>query len=42
VEEPRQLAVVRRLGCDAAQGNLFAPAGPVSAIEPLLRRAVAP
>jgi diguanylate cyclase len=40
VEEARQLAVVRRLGCDAAQGNLFAPAGPVSAIEPLLKRAV--
>jgi diguanylate cyclase (GGDEF)-like protein len=41
VEEPRQLSTVRRLGCDAAQGNLFAPAGPVKAIEPLMQRAVA-
>jgi EAL domain-containing protein (putative c-di-GMP-specific phosphodiesterase class I) len=40
VEEARQLSVVRRLGCDAAQGNLFAPAGPVKAIEPLLNRAI--
>jgi diguanylate cyclase len=40
VEEAAQLDVVRRLGCDAAQGNLFAPAGPVEAIEPLLHRAV--
>jgi diguanylate cyclase (GGDEF)-like protein len=39
VEEKGQLAVVSGLGCDVAQGNLFAPAGEPNAIEPLLRNA---
>jgi EAL domain-containing protein (putative c-di-GMP-specific phosphodiesterase class I) len=38
VETPGQLAQLRELGVDVAQGNLLAPAQPASAIEALLRR----
>jgi predicted signal transduction protein with EAL and GGDEF domain len=38
VETPEQLALLRELGCSAAQGYLFAPPVPVDELGPLLRR----
>jgi excisionase family DNA binding protein len=38
VETLEQARWVRALGCDAAQGYLFAPPAPAGALEPLLRR----
>ncbi len=37
VEEPGQLAALRTLGCDAAQGHLFGSPVPAAAVEELLR-----
>ena len=37
VETARQLAVLRELGCDLAQGFLFSPARPADDLGPLLR-----
>jgi EAL domain-containing protein (putative c-di-GMP-specific phosphodiesterase class I) len=36
VETPRQLGQLRRLGCDRAQGFLFAPPVPAHRIEPMM------
>jgi len=36
VETCEQLAQIQALNCDAAQGGLFAPAGPAEQIEPIL------
>ncbi|MDX6729142.1 MAG: hypothetical protein QOK49_3947, partial [Baekduia sp.] len=41
VETLEQARWVRSLGCDAAQGYLFAPPAPAGALEPLLRRGLA-
>jgi EAL domain-containing protein (putative c-di-GMP-specific phosphodiesterase class I) len=38
VETPAQLAALGRLGCDLAQGYLFAPALETAEAEALLRR----
>jgi diguanylate cyclase (GGDEF)-like protein/excisionase family DNA binding protein len=41
VETLEQAQWVRSLGCDTAQGYLFAPPAPAGALEPLLRRGLA-
>ena len=42
VERPEQAARLRELGCDGAQGFLFAPAVPVAELDELLRSGIRP